>query len=496
LSEHIPERADVRQLRTQAKELLRALKTGETVVEGIQASKVKLADAQLLLARQYGFDSWPKLIAELETPGLLAQLKSALEAGNLEEVERLLLTHRTLRQRLNDAMFYFDQPPLVWATRQPNAAQLLPLLVRFGANPNGRSTWWAGGFSALDQAHGETVEVLLDLGARFDVWSAAKHNQLDVLRALLDRDPSLVNARGGDGETPLHFAATPEIAEFLIERGAELEMRDIDHESTPIQYQVNNLDVVRVLLRNGAKPDIYTAVVLDDLAMARQLIAEDPEAANAQIGVDPYVTKESTGGHIYAYLLGPRKSAYQVAAERKRQAVLKELVQYLSLGRRLILAAWLEDAETVRTMLREHPELAESWGPEQQAISHAAQAGKVETVRLLLEAGLDPTTPGMDSGSALHVACWFGWIEVVKLLVDRVPLDLLDAHHGSPPLGWATHGAHNSGNKAGDYPGVVEVLLLAGADARAPANSGGTSMLAQAGNREDVKEVLRRFGAE
>jgi hypothetical protein len=76
-----------------------------------------------------------------------------------------------------------------------------------------------------------------------------------------------------------------------------------------------------------------------------------------------------------------------------------------------------------------------------------------------------------------------------------VPLDLPDANHGSPPLGWACHGAQWCRNAKGDYVAVVEALLAAGADANAPANSEGTSMLKQAGDREDVKAVLTRHGA-
>jgi hypothetical protein len=82
------------------------------------------------------------------------------------------------------------------------------------------------------------------------------------------------------------------------------------------------------------------------------------------------------------------------------------------------------------------------------------------------------------------------------LLVGHVPLDLLDAHHGSSPLGWAAHGAQWCRNGKGDYVEVVETLLQAGADATAPANSSGDSILKQAGDREDVKAVLRRYGAK
>lgn len=495
MSETIPERADIRQLRTQAKELLRSLQSGEVLADGVYPSKAKLADAQLLIARKYGFESWPKLVDKVETPVLLEKFKAVIEAGDSVALESLLKGKPALRKRINEPMFTFDTQPIVQASRHPQAGKLLPVLVRYGADPNIRSKWWAGGFSALDGATGKNVDLLVQLGAKFDVWSAAAHGRIDVLRTLLDENPDLVNAPGGDGECPLHFASTPEIAELLIERGADLERRDVDHEGTPLQYQVNNPDVLRVLLRHGAKPDIFTAVALDDVELARQILRDDPAMANARVGEGSFVTNKSNGGHIYCYRLGNHKTPHEVAAERGCRTVLDELLKNVSSARRLIAAAWLEDADLVAQILREHPNVGREIGADARSITDAAQAGRTETVRLLLEAGLDPTTPGMDSGSALHVACWFGHAGTVRLLVDRVPLDLKDANHGSPPLGWATHGSQWCHNAAGDYVLVVETLLTAGADPNAPANSGGTSMLEQAGQREDVKAVLRKFGA-
>jgi len=496
LSQPLPERADIRQLRTQAKELLRSLQTGGTQAEGINPATAKLADAQLLIARQYGFESWPKLVDKVETPVLLEKLRNAIEAGDAQELEKLLKAKPGLRKHLNEPMFVFDAQPILRASNHPQARKLLPILVHYGADPNIRSKWWAGGFSALDHATGETVDLLVELGAKFDVWSAATHGKLELLRELLDKDPASVNAAGGDGERPLHFAATHEIAELLIERGADLEQKDVDHESTPIQYRVNLPEVLRVLLKHGAKPDIFTAVALDDVGLLNQILKEDPEAVNARVGKSPFWTPNSTGGHIYSYQLGSDKTPLQVAAERGNRNVLDELLKHASPERRLVAAAMLENREEVKKILGEHPDIGRSMGADARSITDAAQAGKLETVRLLLEAGVDPTTPGMDSGTALHTACWFGYVEIVKLLIGRVPLDRSDVNHGSPPLGWACHGAQWCRNPAGDYPSVVEVLLKAGADPNAPANSGGTSMLDQAGKREDVKEVLRKYGAK
>lgn len=493
MSEPLPENADVRQLRIQAKELLRTLQNGETLVDGAPQTDAKLADAQRLIARQYGFSSWPRLVDQVETPALIEKFKQLIDSGDAVALERLLRTKSVLRKQLNEPLFAFDSPALVRASYHPEAAKLLPVLARYGADPNGRSKWWAGGFSALDSAQGKAVEVLLELGARFDVWSAAKQGRLEILRELLDKDPASVNAPGGDGECPLHFAANSEIAGLLIARGADLELRDVDHESTPVQYQINQPEVLRILLAHGAKPDIFTAAALNDIEMARRLLADDPSAVDSRVGLAPFTTTESEGGHIYTYLLGGGKTPHQVAAERGHHEVLEELLKHGPITRRVIAAAWLEDGETVAALLQANPEIKGTLAAEGHVLADAAQAGRTETVRLLLEAGADPTIPGMDSGSALHVACWFGHLPVVELLLDQVALDLRDAHHGSTPLGWACHGAQWCRNPQGDYPKVVEALLRAGANPNEAANSGGTPMLEQAGNREDVKEVLRRY---
>jgi ankyrin repeat protein len=504
MSEQIPAHADVRQLRTQAKELLTGLNGHEPAAvalaalhdPSLNAASAKLADAQRIMARRYGFSSWPQLVAQVETPQLVESFKQALYAGDAVKLEALLSRKPTLRKQINEPIMGFDSPPIVAVVKNPNAAKVLPILHRFGADPNARSKWWAGGFSALDGARGETVDLLLQMGAKFDVWSASAHGRVDVLKELLDADPTLVNAPGGDGERPLHFAGTPEVAELLIGYGADLEARDIDHESTPIQYQIKNPDVCRVLLKHGAKPDIFTAVALNDLGLVREVLKDSPGSATATVGNAPFCTKDSDGGHIYVYVVGGGKSPLNFAAERGYVEIVNELSAHSTPAGRLVAAAWMGDEATVDEILRQTPTaVSDANSGEAGAMGIAAQEGRTETVRLLLKAGFDPTRPAMDSGTSLHVACWFGHLDLVKLLVSKVPLDLLDAHHGSPPLGWATHGAQWCRNPKGDYVGVVEELIRAGADPLASANSEGTSMLKQAGSRDDVKAALRAAGA-
>ena len=69
----LPERPSLEQLRKQAKELLQQLRNSESVAlkrlhaYEPNASKPILADAQHLIAREYGFESWPKLVHHIQT---------------------------------------------------------------------------------------------------------------------------------------------------------------------------------------------------------------------------------------------------------------------------------------------------------------------------------------------------------------------------------------------------------------------------------------------
>src|SRR4030095_1345600 len=105
---------------------------------------------------------------------------------------------------------------------------------------NAKSRWWAGGFGLLHGAEPELAAYAIKRGALVDVHAAARLGLIKKLQELIAADPALVNARGGDGQTPLHFASTIEIAEFLLNHGADIDTRDVDHESTPAQYMVRD----------------------------------------------------------------------------------------------------------------------------------------------------------------------------------------------------------------------------------------------------------------
>src|SRR5438128_12463710 len=91
------EHPDIEQLKRQAKDLLRAFAAGEPAgVAEVNAhyraadpSTFALHDAQLAIARSYGFESWPKLKAYVDGV-TIRRLADAIRAGDLAQVEAML----------------------------------------------------------------------------------------------------------------------------------------------------------------------------------------------------------------------------------------------------------------------------------------------------------------------------------------------------------------------------------------------------------------------
>jgi hypothetical protein len=73
----------------------------------------------------------------------------------------------------------------------------------------------------------------------------------------------------------------------------------------------------------------------------------------------------------------------------------------------------------------------------------------------------------MENGqTALHYAAWQGNLAMVQdFIAHSAPIQVFETEHGGSPLGWALHGSlHSWECKKGDYAGVTEALLAAGAE--------------------------------
>ena len=120
-----------------------------------------------------------------------------------------------------------------------------------------------------------------------------------------------------------------------------------------------------------------------------------------------------------------------------------------------------------RQLLDQHPEIAKTGNPEEdRLLADMAGRSEIEPIHLLIDAGADVTIPGLDNGTPLHQAAWFGQPQNLGLLLEAgAPLEIFDQVHHSSPLGWGVHGSRYSGGAEiaqSRYEAVVNQLLEAG----------------------------------
>jgi hypothetical protein len=464
----LPQNPNLEHLRKQAKELLRSQQHG------------KLADAQHALAKEYGFTSWPRLKAHVESSRLTPahQLKAAVFDSDAERVREILNSHPELRAKINDPLpdAAFGEHALYAAVQRSDRATI-DVLLSAGADIRKRTEWWAGGFGVLDDCHPDMVEFLLARGAVHDAHSAARLGLLPELRQLVAADPEIVHARGGDGQTPLHFASTSEVAQFLLEQGADIDARDIDHESTPAQYMLrvsqprhypnDRQNVARYLVSRGCYTDILMAAALGDAGLVRHHLDRDPACIRMSVSEEWFPKQNPrAGGTIYIWTFGWHRTAHSVARDFGHEDVFQLLMERTPENTKLALACELGDEAVFHQFLARNPDIARSLSEEDRLkLPNAAQNNNTKAVRLMLEAGWPVDTPGDAGATALHWAGFHGNAEMAREILRFHPtLELKSRDYAGTALSWTIYGSGNGWHRnTGDYVGTVRALLDAGA---------------------------------
>ena len=417
-------------------------------------------------------------------PDVIAEIEKALREDDARAVGELLDRHPHLKARINEPVAPFDSPVIACA----RSRAMLDVLLAAGADINAKSRWWAGGFGLLHNAPPELAEHAIERGAVVDVHAAARLGKIAKLREIIAANPALVNARGGDGQTPLHFARTVEVAEFLLAHGAEIDARDVDHESTPAQYMVRDRqDMLRFLIRRGCKTDILMAAALGDAELAYRHLDADPNCVRLRVSGEYFpMLNPKAGGTIYQWTLGWHVSAHDVAREFGHREVFELLMERSPADVKLIAACWSGDESAVQSLVAENPGLAAGLAvADRHQIAHAARNDSLAAVRSMLAAGLPVDARGQHGGTPLHWAAWHGNVAMVReILRHNPPVEQTDMDFNSTPLGWAIHGSENGWHReTGDYAATTEALVQAGA--RIPETHAGSAA---------VKAALGRGG--
>lgn len=451
-----------------------------------------MTNAQLVIAREYGFTTWAKLKQYVESlrpaPANPHELfQQAFEDQDAARFRALLKEFPQAKALINEPVAAFDSP----AITQVRTREMLDALLEAGADINARSRWWAGGFGLLDSAEPDLAAYAIDRGATVDAHAAARLGMIDRLRELIAANPKLVHARGGDGQTPLHFASTVEIAKLLLDHGADLDARDVDHESTPAQHMIRDRqEIVRLLVQRGCQTDILMAAALGEASLIRAHLDADPDCVHCRVDTEYFpMTNHRAGGTIYQWTLGWHVSAHDVARQFGHDGVFRLLLERSPAEVKLLAHCWAGDEPAVNSLLASNAGVTHQWSAAQQSqVAHAARNNNADAVRVMLAAGLPVGAPGQHRGTPLHWAAFHGNAQMTRAILRYdPPLELTDADFHATPLGWAIHGSvHGWYCRTGDYAATVEFLLKAGA--KLPAVEHDAS--------EAVKDMLRQQRAK
>ena len=482
----LPSRPHLEQQKKLAKELLHAFRAGDPeAIARVRTQlpdkpSISLADAQFVLAREYGFASWRELKEQIEKRIAAAlppieQFKRAVRDGDAKALRRLLERHEDVRVALNEPIFSFDSTALGAASG--GDLDTVDVLLEFGADPNRRSSWWAGGFHPLHSARGSVAERLIAAGAVPDACAAANLDRPDLLAVMLAEDSRRAHERGGDGQTPLHFARSRQVVDLLLAAGADPDARDVDHRSTAAQWMLGDhpdgprLDLARYLVERGASADIFLVAALGLTERARTMLQVAPALLELRTSQGEYAERPPSSYHIYQWTIGPNLSPLHVAVKFQQHETLRVMEQSASPEQRLLLACHRGDEREARAIVAAHPGIVERLGRvDRRALTDEAWAANAPAVALMMTLGFDPSVPsvsGPTGGTALHCAAWEGSVDCVEAIL-RYPagqrlIEVRDATYQGTPLSWCCHGSVNCGNPRADHAEVARMLIKAGA---------------------------------
>ena len=228
--------------------------------------------------------------------------RKSFMADDAASVKELFQRFPAIKARINEPVPGTDDF-LITLAKSP---AMVDVLIEAGADLNTKSTWWAGGFGLLQSATPELARHAIQRGAVVDILAAARLGMAERVKEMVLADPVSVHARGGDGQTPLHFASTVEIAAFLLDHGADIDARDIDHESTAAQYMIaDRTEVARYLAGRGAATDLLLAAALGDRPLIDRHLADNPESIRIRVSEEFFpMLGGKAGGTIYQWTLG------------------------------------------------------------------------------------------------------------------------------------------------------------------------------------------------
>ena len=396
----LPPQPDIGQYRTLAKELLLAVKTGES--ERIEAWA----------------HAWMTRLSELS-------------GANEKDPQRA----RGIARQAHEFAMYWTGERTVRNVPPPRAtlAHVQFIIARL----QGFASW------AELVRHIDSLKRRDNGVARFEAAvDALVSGDIDTLRRALREHPELVRAHSGRAHhaTLLHYVSANGVEGY--------------RQKTP----ANIVEIAKLLLAAGADVNA-SAHCYGEEDDTLSLTATSAHPANAGVMIPMLELLVAAGADIHrtsngwtnvrACLANGQPEAAAWLADRGAEVGFSD-------------AAGLGRLDRVRHYLAPNGALLNG-ATQQQLVAaweNATWYGRIDVARYFMDAGIDPNLANKRGATALHRAAFTGAVEVAELLIARgANVDARESEFDATPLDWAVH-ARSQGDRRDDREALDRTIAL------------------------------------
>ncbi|HBL98999.1 TPA: hypothetical protein DDZ86_05150 [Candidatus Dependentiae bacterium] len=316
-----------------------------------------------------------------------------------------------------------------------------------------------------------------------------KKNEIEKVKDFLknNREKEIINAQNSYGKTPLYQACSKnykDIVKLLLENGANPNIPNKDKE-TPLYWACAKgyLEIVKLLLEKGANPNIankdketplYLTCSNNFIEITRLLLEN---------GAKVNILNKNGWTSLYWACCNYKLDIVKLLLEKDADVNIANKNRETP----LYPACYLGYLDIVELLLKKGAKVnipgPNGWPP----LYWACAQDYEDIVKLLLKKGADVNITGPNGWTPLYWACSKYYLDIVKLLLKKGADVNITGPNGWTPLYWAC---------SMDYVDIVELLLKKGADVNITGPNGWTTLyLACYWRQLEIIKLLLENGA-
>ena len=338
----------------------------------------------------------------------------AIIAGDLRTVQKLLANNPSLISIIDDRGKRSSGLPALYLSIKYGHAEIVELLLSKGAKPNERDIYGQG-----------------------SLHMAAKNGHANLVKILVDYGADINGEENGFRHPPLCYASNAQVAEALINNGADVNWKD-ERRATPLHSIAGSgmTTAAEVLLAHGADinakdnsgwTSLHRAASRCQKGMIELLIAK---------GADINGKDRSTRGATPL-----NRAVMDDWCTKPDRKAVAELLLWHGADFTIYDVVWLGDVKRVRKLLEDNPSLSNDAGRE-PVLFAAIRQGHRAIAELLLDNGADLNANGRYKEPPLHAAAYAGHKNMAAFLIRKGADVNRKGAHGELALHWAVAKGH------------------------------------------------------